>query len=508
MLTHEMTIAGLKRALPICRVNDNLYIGAFVIFGDCELTMACATELLKKAPEYDYLITAESKGIPLAYEMARQHGDKKWLLARKGAKLYMQNVVGVEVKSITTAAVQKLYLDGADAALMKGKRVLIVDDVISTGESLHALEALVNQAGAHRPHLPRKAAGVQREGRNHRVNQVNLGSRKELDAVSCSAAFVMQRAPLFSRVYKMKIRRILPQKGGMRMDYRTDLAMERTVRPGGMGAGVSVHTQQQAGAEVTWVRVSSEKAAERLGKAQGLYWTLTHPKLPHMLPEERMDIAREVAQMLRMMLPPQGDVLVLGLGNRRMTADALGDRVVSGILVTRHMQEEHLRSVCAVAPGVLGITGVETAELALGLAERVKPSAVIVVDALAAMETAHIGTTIQLTDTGIRPGSGVGNHRKGITAETMHVPVIAVGIPLVVYASTIVRDALADMMKRESDDAQALAEQLTSGYPRDFVVTPRNIDELVAGLADLLALAINSALQTNLEMEELSHCLH
>ena len=148
MLTHEMTIAGLKRALPICRVNDNLYIGAFVIFGDCELTMACATELLKKAPEYDYLITAESKGIPLAYEMARQHGDKKWLLARKGAKLYMQNVVGVEVKSITTAAVQKLYLDGADAALMKGKRVLIVDDVISTGESLHALEALVNQAGS------------------------------------------------------------------------------------------------------------------------------------------------------------------------------------------------------------------------------------------------------------------------------------------------------------------------------------------------------------------------
>ena len=151
------------------------------------------------------------------------------------------------------------------------------------------------------------------------------------------------------------------------MDYRTDLAMERTVRPGGMGAGVSVHTQQQAGAEVTWVRVSSEKAAERLGKAQGLYWTLTHPKLPHMLPEERMDIAREVAQMLRMMLPPQGDVLVLGLGNRRMTADALGDRVVSGILVTRHMQEERLRSVCAVAPGVLGITGVETAELALAL---------------------------------------------------------------------------------------------------------------------------------------------
>ena len=147
MLAHEMTIAGLKRALPICRVNDDLYIAGFVIFGDCELTIACATELLKRAPEYDYIITAESKGIPLAYEMARQHGDKKWFLARKGVKVYMQNVVGVEVKSITTAATQKLYLDGADAEMMKGKRILIVDDVISTGESLNALEALVNQAG-------------------------------------------------------------------------------------------------------------------------------------------------------------------------------------------------------------------------------------------------------------------------------------------------------------------------------------------------------------------------
>lgn len=293
------------------------------------------------------------------------------------------------------------------------------------------------------------------------------------------------------------------------MDYRTDLAMERTVCPGGMGAGVSVHTQHQAGAEVTWVRVSSEKAAERLGKAQGLYWTLTHPKLPHMLPEERMDIAREVAQMLRMMLPPQGDVLVLGLGNRRMTADALGDRVVSGILVTRHMQEERLRSVCAVAPGVLGITGVETAELALGLAERVKPSAVIVVDALAAMETAHIGTTIQLTDTGIRPGSGVGNHRAGINRETMHVPVIAMGIPMVVYASTIVRDALRRILSGETtEDADAMAESLSGSAQADMVVTPRSIDELVDGLADMLALAINMALQPDCSMEELTYYLH
>ena len=147
MLYHKMNIAGLDRELPICRVNDDLYIAGFVIFGDCELTKACAAELLKRAPEYDYMITAESKGIPIAYEMARQAGDAKWLLARKGPKLYMTNVFSVEVKSITTAAVQKLYLSGEDAELMRGKRILIVDDVISTGESLRALEELVAQAG-------------------------------------------------------------------------------------------------------------------------------------------------------------------------------------------------------------------------------------------------------------------------------------------------------------------------------------------------------------------------
>lgn len=292
------------------------------------------------------------------------------------------------------------------------------------------------------------------------------------------------------------------------MQYRTDLAMERTGYPGGLGEGVSVQRQQQGASEMTWVRVESDRAAERLGKAKGRYWTLTDAQLPTMPPEERMRVARQVAQILRMMLPPQGTVLVLGLGNRRMTADALGDRVVSGILVTRHLQEKSLRDVCALAPGVLGITGVETAELAKGLVERVQPSAVVVVDALAAMETSHIATTIQVTDTGICPGSGVGNHRKGITAETMHVPVIAIGIPLVVYASTIVRDALRDIMKSDCADAMEAAQELTSGFSGDFVVTPRNIDELVAGLADLLALSVNGALQSNMELEELSMYLH
>ena len=144
---YRMTVAGLERDLPICPLNEKLSIAGFVIFGDQELTVACARDLLKKAPEYDYILTAEAKGIPLAHEMARQAGDAKYILARKGPKLYMRDIFSVTVNSITTAKEQKLYLDGADAALMKGKKILIVDDVISTGESLKALEALVEKAG-------------------------------------------------------------------------------------------------------------------------------------------------------------------------------------------------------------------------------------------------------------------------------------------------------------------------------------------------------------------------
>lgn len=144
---YRMKVAGLERDLPICKVTDTLYIAGFVIFGDQELTVACARDLLERAPEYDYIITAEAKGIPLAHEMARQAGAAKYILARKGPKLYMRDIFDVTVRSITTAKEQRLYLDGADAELMKGKRILIVDDVISTGESLAALEALVEKAG-------------------------------------------------------------------------------------------------------------------------------------------------------------------------------------------------------------------------------------------------------------------------------------------------------------------------------------------------------------------------
>lgn len=141
--TYTLEVAGLKRELPLCPLDEHTYIGAFIMFSDVELTIAAATELNKLAPEHDIIITAESKGIPLAYEMSRQSG-KKYILARKSAKLYMKNPVKVDVKSITTAKVQSLYIDNADLEALKGKRVLIVDDVISTGESLNALMGLVN----------------------------------------------------------------------------------------------------------------------------------------------------------------------------------------------------------------------------------------------------------------------------------------------------------------------------------------------------------------------------
>jgi adenine phosphoribosyltransferase len=172
-----MTIAGLERELPLCELNDDLYIAAFVIFGDQELTVAAARELLKKAPGYDYLISAEAKGIPLVHEMARQHGDKKYFLARKAPKLYMTGIFGVEVDSITTAGTQKLYLDTLDAELMHGKRILIVDDVISTGNSLSAMERLVRGAGG-------AIAG-------------NMAILAEGDAISRRDIIYLEKLPLF-----------------------------------------------------------------------------------------------------------------------------------------------------------------------------------------------------------------------------------------------------------------------------------------------------------------------
>lgn len=147
--SYTLSVAGLKRELPLCRINDDLYIAAFVMFSDVELTCNCAKELLKLAPPHDIMITAESKGIPLIHEMARQEGVNNYIVARKGPKLYMQNIIYTEVNSITTEKKQVLCIGSKEADLMRGKRVLIIDDVISSGESLLAIETLVKQVGGN-----------------------------------------------------------------------------------------------------------------------------------------------------------------------------------------------------------------------------------------------------------------------------------------------------------------------------------------------------------------------
>ena len=175
--SYELHIEGLLRQLPLCKVNDSLYIGAFVMFGDVELTVACAKGLLNIAPDFDVLITAEAKGIPLAYEMARQAGINNYIVARKVPKLYMRDVFAAEVNCITTERQQTLYLDKEEAEEIAGRRVLIVDDVISTGESLHAVEQLVSKAGGN-------IAG-------------KMAALAEGDAASRSDILFLEKLPLF-----------------------------------------------------------------------------------------------------------------------------------------------------------------------------------------------------------------------------------------------------------------------------------------------------------------------
>ena len=303
---------------------------------------------------------------------------------------------------------------------------------------------------------------------------------------------------------------------------RTDLAMESAGRYDGDRNGIRIDNWEEGDISRTTVTIDTEEAACRLGKQCGTFVTICSDKLPKCGAELRKRVAELLSDALNDMLPESGEILVIGLGNRRVTADALGARVVENTLVTRHLRQNmpealkgRLRSVCAAAPGVLGVTGMETAEMVRGIVEHVKPAAVIAIDALAAMETARICTTVQVTDTGISPGSGVGNHRLGLTASTLGVPVIAIGVPMVVYASTIAKDALSillhDLQMPSSDhmDAvDALTEKISAHALGEMVVTPREVDELVGNLAEVLALGINMALQPKLSGDEIPILMH
>ena len=293
----------------------------------------------------------------------------------------------------------------------------------------------------------------------------------------------------------------------------TDLAME--------GGGAPPGEQLTGGIERTTVRIKTPEQAKTLERPMGTYVTLECPQRMSVELGTRRALSEALAETIGGMLPDGAHtMLVTGLGNRSVTPDALGPRTVERVLVTRHMDgclpqdvSERLRSVCAAAPGVLGVTGIETAEVLRGMVAHVRPDAVIVVDALAARSSQRICSTIQVADTGITPGSGVGNHRKALTRETLGIPVIAVGVPMVVYASTIARDAIgylgaADGASEADEERLAsCVEQVVSMRLGDLIVTPREVDALVERMAGIVAEGINLALHPGLTQSEIAQLM-
>lgn len=295
----------------------------------------------------------------------------------------------------------------------------------------------------------------------------------------------------------------------------TDLAMERilgdTDRP-----GVEVHQWEENGVKVTEVIVETQDAAHRLSKPCGNYLTLECPLLLEQDVQARIAVSNMLGEELARLLAPGSDepVMVVGLGNRMVTPDALGPMSVDKVLVTRHMtggefSASGLYSVCAIAPGVLGVTGIETAEMVESLAKSIRPRAIICIDSLAARDFSRIGCALQITNTGIQPGSGVGNHRRALTRESTGAQVIAVGIPTVIYAATLARDAfsmLADKRREEcpEDVLESMERELLGTNLGSLIVTPRDIDAIVRNCAGMIAGGINRALQSELSDSEIA----
>lgn len=309
------------------------------------------------------------------------------------------------------------------------------------------------------------------------------------------------------------------------LDLRTDLAIEAremvTRRIAHEVPGVDVETESDADVLITRVRVRDAAAEKILRKPQGRYVTIEAQGLKANDPQLHariMDLlAQELARMAQ--LARRATVLVVGLGNRSITPDALGPKTVEKLVVTRHLRNllaeeirDGVRSVCAVEPGVLGVTGMETAEIIQGIVGKVRPDLVIAVDALAAAASHRMNTTIQLADTGIHPGSGVDNKRFGLNAATLGVPVVAIGIPTVVHASTIAMDTIRilqehavfakyfkSMAALSESEQQRIVRQVLPDALGALMVTPKEVDRLMADLAKIVAGGVNQALHPDID---------
>ena len=301
--------------------------------------------------------------------------------------------------------------------------------------------------------------------------------------------------------------------------FRTDLAME-AFENAGQGAipGVVVSRWSVDGISITEVTVEDNDAARTLDKPKGTYLTLEAPLLRERDPDTRLALSTLLGEELARLLPPRAPgetVLVVGLGNRGITPDSLGPAAIDRTLATRHLLSgpaapKGLTSVCAIAPGVLGVTGIETLELMEGLVEKLRPACLICVDSLAARAAARVGSTLQLCDAGIQPGAGVGNRRVPLTQSRLGVPVISVGMPTVIYAASLARDAFEWLNLQNGDidpheDALADMERsLLRGELGEMIVTPREIDAMVQDAAGIIASAVNRALHPDLSERELS----
>ncbi|SEO33274.1 GPR endopeptidase [Propionispora vibrioides] len=317
-------------------------------------------------------------------------------------------------------------------------------------------------------------------------------------------------------------------------NLRTDLALEAqemlTQEVEEKIPGLTVKTANDEDVVITRVTISTPQAAQMMGKVEGEYVTVEAQGLRYkntLLQEKVMQmLAKELAALLP--LSQNATVLVVGLGNWQITPDALGPRAVEKIVVTRHLQDMlspelkgGVRSVCAIAPGVLGVTGMETAEIVHGIVSRIKPDAVIAIDALAAAASHRVVTTVQLSNTGIHPGSGVGNKRFGLTQESLQVPVIAIGVPTVVHASTIAMDTINAMqeqaafarylksMERLSEaDRHTIVKQVLPNSLGDLMVTPKEVDRQIADISAVVAGGINQAMHPNIDYANIHRYLH
>ena len=294
----------------------------------------------------------------------------------------------------------------------------------------------------------------------------------------------------------------------MEKNIYTDLALEaREMNPA--IDGVLEDEEKLDGLTISRIEIKTNQAAEKLEKPMGHYVTLDAPGLV----DRPLDLFARVSESLSKELgrlfaglKEDATVLIVGLGNRGITSDSLGPKVAEQVFVTRHVTEympgalsAPARSVCAVAPGVLGITGIETMEIIRGITEHLKPDLILAIDSLASRRAARISTTIQLTDTGINPGSGVGNTRKGLNAESFGIPVFAVGVPLVVYATTISQDTISLIadetgLHQDEEKLRALAEKVSEEHLGAMVVTPKDVDQIVQDMSRVLADGINMAL--------------